>query len=145
MKISWGYKIASVYMLFVAGILFLVFKANNEEFDLVTKDYYGEELKYQQVIDETENYSKLSAPLSVEKTDSTVNIRFPEEMKGKKKEIDFYLYYPADAKKDFRISIETNENEFAQPLPTGTKGMYDLKLSWQADSIKYLHRQKIFF
>jgi len=145
MKISWGYKIAGVYLVFVGGILFLVFKANNEDFDLVTKDYYGEELKYQQVIDESENYAKLSMPLSVEKTDSAVNIRFPEEMKDKKKKIDFYLYYPADAKKDFRISFETNENEFTQPLPTATKGMYDLKLTWQTDSIKYLHKQKIFF
>jgi len=50
-----------------------------------------------------------------------------------------------DAKKDFRISFETNENEFTQPLPTATKGMYDLKLTWQTDSIKYLHKQKIFF
>jgi hypothetical protein len=111
----------------------------------VTKDYYGEELKYQQVIDETENYAKLSVPLSVEKTDGSLTIRFPEEMNGKKKLIDFYLYYPADAKKDFRFSTETNENEFIQPLPDGTRGMYDLKLSWQTDSIKYLHKQKIFF
>jgi hypothetical protein len=145
MKISWGYKIAGAYVLFVAGILFLAFKANNEEFDLVTKDYYSEELKYQQVIDQSENYANLSAPLSVEKTDSTVKIIFPAEMKEKKKSVDFYLYYPADAKKDFRISFETNENEFIQPLPTGTKGMYDLKLTWQADSTKYLHKQKIFF
>ena len=112
MKISWGHKIAGAYMLFVAGVLFLAFKANKEEFDLVTKDYYGEELKYQQVIDQSENYAKLSTPLSVEKTDSTVKIIFPAEMKEKKKSIDFYLYFPADAKKDFRISIETNENEF---------------------------------
>jgi hypothetical protein len=145
MKISWGYKIAGVYMLFVAGILFLVFKANKEEFDLVTKDYYDEELKYQQVIDQSENYTRLSTPLSVEKTDSTVKIIFPAEMKYKKKKIDFYLYYPADAKKDFRISLETEDNDFTQPLPTGTKGMYDLKLTWQADSIKYLYEQKIFF
>jgi len=145
MKISWGYKIAGAYMVFVTGILFLAFKANKEEFDLVTKDYYGEELRYQQVIDQSENYNKLSTPLSVEKTDSTVKIIFPAEMKDKKKTIDFYLYYAADEKRDFRKTIETNENEFTQPLPTGTKGMYDLKLSWQTDSIKYLHKQKIFF
>ena len=45
MKLSWGYKIMFVYTAFVAGIGFLAFKANNEKFDLVTKDYYDQELK----------------------------------------------------------------------------------------------------
>ena len=52
MKLSWGHKIAATYLVFVAGMVFLVFKANNEKFDLVTKDYYGAELKYQEVIDQ---------------------------------------------------------------------------------------------
>ena len=42
-----------VYLAFVAGMGFLVFKASNQEFDLVTKDYYEQELKYQQVIDQS--------------------------------------------------------------------------------------------
>ena len=145
MKITWGHKIAGVYLLFVAGILFLVYKAIHEDFDLVTKDYYGEELKYQQVIDQTENSTKLSVPVHVEKTEGQLKISFPEEMRNKKKNVDFYLYYPADEKKDFRIKIETSEMEFTQPLPAGITGMYELQLTWQADSLKYFHKQKIFF
>lgn len=131
--------------MFVAGILFLVYKTNHEDFDLVTKDYYGEELKYQQVIDQTENSAKLSVPVQVEKIAGQLKIIFPEEMRNKKKIIDFYLYFPADAKKDFRIKFETNEMEFTQPLPAGIAGMYELQLTWQADSLKYFHKQKIFF
>ena len=145
MKLTWGHKIAGVYLLFVAGILFLVFKANNEKFDLVTKDYYGEELKYQQVIDQAENSAKLSAPVRIEKNEGALKIIFPGEMKNRKKEIDFYLYYPADAKKDFRIKFETGEPEYTQPVPTNTKGMYELKLYWQADGVKYFYKQKILF
>jgi hypothetical protein len=145
MKITWGHKIAGAYILFVAGILFLVFKANKEEFDLVTKDYYGEELKYQQVIDQSENAANLSSPVAVRKTSNEINIRFPEEMRNKKLVVDFYLYYPADAKKDYRKTLVTNEIEFTQPLPAGAKGMYELKLSWQADSVTYFHKQKLFF
>ena len=144
MKLTWGHKITGVYLLFVAGILFLVFKANNEKFDLVTKDYYGEELKYQQVIDQAENSAKLSAPLFVEKMNSGLKIRFPLEMKDKNKLVDFYLYYPADAKRDFRITFKTNNLEFIQPLPAGFTGMYELKCTWQADSVKYFYKQKLF-
>ena len=145
MKLSWGSKIAFVYMAFVAGIGFLVFKASNQKFDLVTKDYYDQELKYQQVIDQSANTAKLSVPLVVEKSASELRIRFPAEMKNKKKAIDFYLYYPADAKRDFRKSIDLHENEFTQPLPEAMKGKYELKLSWEVDGIKYYFEKKLFF
>jgi hypothetical protein len=144
MKITWGHKIAGVYLLFVAGIVFLVFKANAERYDMVTKDYYGEELKYQQVIDQSTNANALSAAVVVEKANGALSIRFPEEMKDKKIEVDFYLYYPADDTKDFRKSFTINQPEFTQPLPNGFKGYYELKLSWTADGMKYYNERKIF-
>lgn len=145
MKMSWGYKIMFVYLAFVAGMCFLIFKASNQEFDLVTKDYYEQELKYQQVIDQSANASKLSMPLNIEKKEAELKISFPDEMKNKKKLVDFYLYYAADAKRDFRRSFELKENELAQALPVGMKGMYELKLTWETEGVKYYHEQKIYF
>ena len=145
MKVSWGYKIMFVYIAFVAGIGFLAFKANNEKFDLVTKDYYEQELKYQQIIDQSANTSNLSTPVTIEKREGELRISFPDAMKDKKKQVDFYLYYAADAKKDFRKSFEVNENELAQALPVGMKGMYELKLSWEAEGVKYYFEKKLFF
>lgn len=127
------------------GIGFLVYKASSQKFDLVTKDYYEQELKYQEVIDQSANTSKLSAPIIVEKKDGQMQIVFPAEMKGKKKTIDFYLYYPADVKKDFRKTIETRDNELLQPLPSAMTGMYELKLSWEVEGIKYYFEKKLFF
>jgi len=145
MKLSWGYKIMFVYIAFVAGIGFLAFRANSEKFDLVTKDYYDQELKYQQVIDQAANSSRLSAPLTIERKEGGLKISFPDEMKSKKKLVDFYLYYAADAKKDFRKSFELNENELTQAFPVGMKGMYELKLSWEAEGVKYYFEKKLFF
>ena len=145
MKISWGHRIAFAYITFVAGIAFLVFKASSQKFDFVTKDYYGEELKYQQVIDEATNANKLSAPVKIDKNNGSLTIHFPNEMKGKKKQVDFYLYYPADAKKDFRLTLDVNDDEFTQPLPQPISGKYELKLTWTTDNIKYYNEQKIFF
>jgi hypothetical protein len=145
MKISWGHKIAGAYILFVAGIVFLVLKANSERFDLVTKDYYGEELKYQQVIDQAANANALSMPVRAEKSNNELLIRFPDEMAGKKIDGEVYLYYPADAAKDFRQSFIINGLELRQALPVGIRGKYELKLSWLADGKKYYHEKKIFF
>jgi hypothetical protein len=145
MKISWGYIITSGYLVFVAGIVFLVYKASSQKFDLVTKDYYEQELKYQHVIDESANTARLSAPLIVERSGDELQISFPAEMKDKKKTIDFYLYYPADAKRDFRKTIETKDNGLLQPLPAAMKGQYQLKLSWEVDGVKYYFEKKLFF
>jgi hypothetical protein len=145
MKLSWGYKIMFVYIAFVAGMGVLVFKASNQKFDLVTKDYYDQELKYQQVIDQAANSSRLSAPVIIERNKGELKISFPNEMQNKKKLVDFYLYYAADAKKDFRKSFELNENELVQALPVGMKGMYELKLSWESEGVKYYFEQKLFF
>ncbi len=145
MKITWGHKITFVYLTFVGGIAFMVIKASGEKFDLVTKDYYGEELKYQQVIDESANTAKLSAPITLSKNSGSLTVHFPEEMKGKKKQIDFYLYYPADASKDFRKSLNSDQEDITQALPNGITGQYELKLFWSTDSLKYYYEQKIFF
>jgi len=144
MKLSWGHKIAGTYLVFVAGMVFLVFKANSEKFDLVTKDYYGAELKYQEVIDQATNATALSAPVIVEKNGNELTIRFPSEMNAKKKEIDFYLYCPADEKRDFRKSLFVNEGEFKQVLPAGFSGLYELKLTWITEGKKYYREEKIF-
>ena len=134
-----------VYIAFVAGMGFLVFKASSQKFDLVTKDYYEQELKYQQIIDQSANTSKLSAPVTIEKREGELKISFPDVMKNKKKLVDFYLYYAADAKKDFRKSFEVNENELDQALPVGMKGMYELKLTWETEGVKYYFEKKLFF
>ncbi len=134
-----------VYIAFVAGMVFLVFKASSQKFDLVTKDYYDQELKYQQVIDQAANSSKLSALVAIERKEGELKISFPDEMKNRKKLVDFYLYYAADAKKDFRKSFELDKNELVQALPVGMKGMYELKLSWEAEGVKYYFEQKLFF
>jgi hypothetical protein len=145
MKLSCGHIITSGYLVFVTGIGFLVYKASSQKFDLVTKDYYEQELKYQDVIDQSANTLKLSAPVIVEKKNGHLQIVFPAEMKDKLKAIDFYLYYPADAKKDFRKTIETKDNYLIEPLPTLMKGMYELKLSWQAEGVRYYFEKKLFF
>lgn len=145
MKLSWGYIILSGYLVFVAGIVFLVYKASSQQFDLVTQDYYEQELKYQDVIDESANTAALSAPLVVERTGDQLEVRFPAEMKDKKKTIDFYLYCPADAKRDFRKTIESNEGQLKQPLPSAMKGQYQLKLSWEVEGVKYYFEKKLFF
>ena len=66
MKFNWGYKILLVYGLFVIGIMFLVFKSTQQKYDLVQKDYYADELKYQNVIDASQKAKDLGGELKTD-------------------------------------------------------------------------------
>ncbi|HVZ56104.1 MAG TPA: FixH family protein [Chitinophagaceae bacterium] len=145
MKINWGHKIAAVYILFVAGTLFLAYKASHEEFDLVTKDYYGAELKYQQVIDQKARVAALSGPVQVEQHGQQLQIRFPRDFAGQAIKGEVYLYCPADERKDFRQPFSTTDLTCQAEAPGGTRGLYDLKLSWEANGKTYYQEQKIVF
>lgn len=145
MKISWGHKILFVYLAFVAGILFLVYKASQEKFDLVTPNYYDAELKFQNVIDDKQRVSELSAPPKITHSVNTVSIQLPDEFLNKELKGELYLYRPSDASKDLRKSFESNKSFIEVPLGKDLSGAYELKLSWQADGKTFYNEQRIFF
>lgn len=145
MRISWGYKILLVYLGFVVGILFLVFKANNQNFDLVTEQYYEAELKYQDVIDQKNRVAQLSEAPKLAHTVNSLTIQLPKEFEEKSVKGEIYLYRPSDATKDLRKDFVTNQPLIELTLDKELSGMYDLKLSWQANGITFFHEQKVFF
>jgi hypothetical protein len=145
MKINWGHKIAAVYILFVVGILFLAYKASHEEFDLVNNDYYGEELKYQNVIDQKARVAALSAPVQVEQESHKITISFPQDFTNQPIKGEVYLYCPSDEKKDIRQPFSISNLTCVTQVPAKAKGLYDLKLSWEAGGQTFYQEQKIIF
>ena len=79
---NWGYKIIIIYSAFVLGIVFMVYKATQQNTDLVTTDYYAKELVYQDRIDEAKRTSLLSAQITIETIGSKVELSIPEKNKG---------------------------------------------------------------
>ena len=145
MRISWGYKIAIFYLSFVAGMLFLVYKATSESFDLVTENYYEAELKYQDVINQKTNLSELSAPATITNTINTVAVQLPAEFNTKTAEGVIYLYRPSDASKDVRKNFITYDGSYELILAKNLSGSYDLKLSWKVDGKEFFQEKKLFF
>ena len=97
---NWGNKILIVYIVFVSGIGFMVYKASTQNADLVTTGYYAKELKYQEKIDEVKRVSALSAPVEFTIKDNTLTIQFPKDFAGKQLAGEVVLYCPSDEKKD---------------------------------------------
>jgi hypothetical protein len=145
MRISWGYKIFIGYSLFVIGILFLVYKASNQNYDLVTENYYEAELKYQEVIDQKANVANLSSPPKIQHTINSVSVQLPQEFAGKAVEGEVYLYRASDASKDIRQNFTTTDGSYTLQMAKELSGMYQVKLSWQSSGKTFYHESTLFF
>jgi len=141
---NWGHKILFVYVAFVAATLFLVFKASSQKDDLVTKDYYGQELKYQQRIDETERTNALSGKLQCDYKDGRLTIGFPKDFLGETMSGSVVLYCPADENKDVTKDFTIKDSVLEVAVPQDHKGAFELHISWQVSGRQYYYEQKIF-
>jgi hypothetical protein len=144
MKFNWGYKIVLVYCVFVAGILYLVVQSSRQQMDLVTDDYYAQEIKYQEKIDQTKRASSLSEPIRYQLNEAGIEVNFPKEFDGKKITGNALLYYPANEKKDVSASINTTQSQIQISIPDKRSGMHILKINWEVEGVSYYFEETIF-
>ena len=112
MKINWGYRILLVYGVFVLGIMILVFKSTQQKFDLVQKDYYAEELKFQNVINATQKANDLGGELLTEIKGGHLLVTLPNGYKNSMVNGTAHLYYAADEQKDIIRQFQTSNGIF---------------------------------
>ncbi|MGB4845196.1 MAG: FixH family protein [Ferruginibacter sp.] len=141
---NWGAKIVVVYVVFIAGILFMVFKSSSEKSDLVTTDYYAKELKYQEKIDEMNRVSALSTEVDVVIKDNELIVLFPKDFSGKKLTGEAVLYCPSDEKKDLKNNFSLQDEPLRISIPEKNRGLHELHLSWQDGGVTYYFEKKIF-
>jgi hypothetical protein len=134
---SWGNKLIIVFVVFAALMATLVYKATQTKFELVSKDYYQEELRYQDKIDGAGN-AALEAPLLVRLKDGSVFLEFPELQKKSNITGEAWFYCSVDASKDNRIALNVNTLGIQQiDVKTFRKGNYVVKISYEANGKKY--------
>ena len=141
---NWGYKILVVYVVFVAGIMLMVYKSSNEKMDLVTTDYYAKELKYQDKIDATSRANALSADIKFDISDKQIVLHFPKEFAGKKINGTAELYCPSDENKDIKQDFLVEDATVTINISTVNKGQQELHISWQVNGVDYYFEKKIF-
>ena len=143
-KISWGTKIAILYIGFVGLIVTMVIMSLHQKLDLVSEDYYNKELIYQDKIDEMKNANTLTSTITHSFTNSNIELQFQPEFKSKKISGEIVFFRPSDAAKDFETPITLNEDgQQKVGLNKLSKGMYKMQISWKADSKSYFSEETI--
>jgi hypothetical protein len=143
-SIGWGTKIAILYGGFVLLIVFMVIMSVNQKVDLVSENYYDQEVAYQGRINEMNNANTLSEKVTTAFINNGIEITFPEEMKGKIVTGNVLFFRPSDKTKDFTLPVKLDDN--AAQFVAGSnlqKGMYKLQIDWKADNKNYYSEQVV--
>lgn len=143
-KFNWGWGIVLVCGCFVTLIFFLVFKTTQVKDDLVTPDYYAQELKFQGKIDQQRRTHQLAEQPVWNVTGRQVQIKFPLAMLDRHIAAKVLFYKPSAAVQDFTVSCTPDSagvclinSEKFQP------GIYLLKMDWNAAGVSYYNEGTI--
>jgi hypothetical protein len=138
MTFNWGHKLTLGFLAFAGMIVYMVIQSMNTHYDLVSNEYYKEELQYQQVIDGTSRANQLSSRVTVTQAGNQLIIQLPNEMKHKTVTGSLLFYSADNSKKDKTITLQTNEQ--AMQLINSRAfipGNYTVKIRWQSNGEQY--------
>lgn len=148
MKINWGTGIVIAFISFISFIMYFIItmSVNDKyDFDLVTEDYYGQELEFQADLNKEEHSKTLKTNLSWSKTEDGVLIHFPEDLDIKNIEGKVFLYRPSNKQFDFEISISLSNHTLLIPDKRLLGGRWNIKIDWTHINDSYLYKTEIIY
>ena len=141
---NWGYRILLLYLSFVVLMTVMVFMAvTQKDIHLVAKDYYKQEIAYQEEINKIKNAGEIKVDSILTYSAENQLIEITLDKAGLKGEILFFR--PSDAFKDFKIALQTDDS-MKQFISTKslTKGLWRIKMNWDDKGKPFYFEQKIF-
>lgn len=141
---SWGIRITVLYVSFMILIVTMVIVSSSSKAELVAKDYYAQELNYQQRITAINNEQGLNESINHELTNGTFVLSFPSENKREDFSGELVFFRPSDSSKDVKLKLNFNE-EGKQMIDTRsyTKGVYKVCISWHNDGKEFYKEEVI--
>lgn len=135
---NWGNKLILVFIAFGTFIGVMVYKCMQSPISLVSKEYYKDELNYQQVIDADKSARLLSAEVALVQNDNSIRLQLPKEMNDRSPEGSVWFYCVNDGSKDRKFRLETgNQSSQDFALDALSKGRYVVKIEWNAQGTDY--------
>jgi nitrogen fixation protein FixH len=148
MKINWGTGIVLAFIGFIGFILYFVIRMSTDDsanHDLVTEEYYKQELSYQQEIDASRIAAEMNANITVEKTDEGLMIYFPERFDPKKISGTVSLYRPSNKHLDSNFPISLSNTHLLIPDNRLVDGRWDISINWEYEDNSFLHKEKLVY
>lgn len=141
---SWGKKITVLYLAFVALIVTLVVLCFGQKVELETKDYYAQEIKFQDKIDAISNEKNLATTITHQLQGTQIILNADSSLLTKGLEGTINFYRPSDSSKDMNLKMIFTNNQQIINTSTLIHGVYKMQLSWLSNGTKYFKEDVIF-
>jgi len=147
MKFNWGHGIAIFFSLFVCVMLTALVMSKKQSVDLVTEDYYAEELVYQDRINQTENSRIAGLEVKTKMEGDFLLVELPEIVKMKRGVLgSITLYRPSGSEMDVLQEFNSSNNGIVQIEKARLHpGTYILQMRLAMDGKDYYIEQNYVF
>lgn len=142
----WPVAIILTFVLFVSGTIGLIVMAASQRADLVSKNYYEQELKYQDQVDRLEHTRQLSAPAKIayDAGRRRIGITLPPEHASQSITGRIQLYRPSEADLDRQLKLQT-DTQGRQWVDASDlqPGLWKLRLVWAVGNREFSTDQPV--
>ena len=141
----WPYAIVVAMVLFMSYIAMFVYKAMNLEVDLVSKNYYEQEIQYQDHMNKV-GRTKAAGDVAIKYNEVAQHIllQLPESFKGQAVNGTITLFRPSNDKLDQELPLQLGRDQ-SQLIEAAAleKGLWKVRVSFTAESEAYYAEQTI--
>lgn len=147
-KISWSAGIVIAMVSFMVFILSFVYKSiamDEYQHELVSEDYYKDELHYQEEIDKLNNAKKLEEDIVLKNTKKGVLVQFPIEMDNNEINGRIHFQRLSNKKLDFTEEIRLENHQQLIDAEKLVSGKWVVRIDWQYGEELYLFKDSWFY
>ncbi len=148
MKINWGTGIVLAFIGFISFIMYFVIAMSTNkkiESDLVTENYYSQELEFENDLNKQRNAQNLENNITWKHTEEGLIFTFPEDMNPSEILGKVFLYRPSNKQLDFESSISLSEHNLLIPDKRLLDGRWNIKIDWEYQGNYYVYKKDIVY
>jgi hypothetical protein len=142
----WPIGIITTFVLFFAGTVGLVVMACSQKMDLVSADYYEQELKFQGRIDRVERtrHAASQAVVAYDAAARCITVSLAADQAGHEVSGHIELYRPSAAGLDRAVKLEPDTKGVQRLDAAGmSPGLWKVRVSWTFEQQDYFLDEKV--
>lgn len=140
---NWGWKLAVGSAMFMALIIYFVIQSFNNKTQLVSENYYEEELQFQKQIDARKNATGLDDTLFVTQKGSDIVIEYPEWFVQNDCKGTVHFYKPSNENHDKVFKFSQQEAKQIIPRSQLAPGRFQVKFNLTSSGKDYYYEKSL--
>ncbi len=147
-RLNWptGIVLAMIsFMIFILSFVYKSIAVDQYQHELVSEDYYRDELHYQEEINKLNNSKTLEEDIQLSNVEKGIIVKFPEEIAAN--EISGLIHFQrlSNMKLDFSEEILLEGHEQLIPEEKLVSGKWSIRIEWNHGKEAYLYKTSWFY